>query len=326
MVSGKGGTGKTTTAAAIGIKLAEEGYKTIIISLDPAHSLSDSLMIKIGPEIRKIEGFDSNLYALEFNPTVLFMEEKEKLEAILQTPDLGEMQIPPEILELVIGGELLPIEFAEGIGFIKLFEIMKDSDYDKIIFDTAPTGHTLKLLELPDYLDTFLGKMIKVQLRLSSLFHTIKMFLGLTKEPDTAKQALELLEMLKNIVRDLKATIRNREKSEFIVVTIPTMMSIYESLRLVGELDAYEIPNEFIIVNMVRIYSGECNFSTSLARMHRKSLEEISREFSDKKILVVPFFAREIRGIEQLKKVANYLEWFTIEEAFKAYEKGVSID
>jgi len=327
MISGKGGTGKTTTAAATAIKFAEEGCKTIVVSLDPAHSLSDSLMVEIGPSMKEISGFRNRLYALEFNPNMLFMEEKEKIErALREMGDLDEMMIPPEILELVGGGEVLPVEFAEGIGFIRLFEILKDSDFDKIIFDTAPTGHTLKLLELPDYLDSFLGKMIKIQLRLSSFFHNIKAFLRLEKGPDTAKQALEAFEKLKEIVNNLRQTIRDEKKTEFIVVTIPATMSIYESMRLIGELDAYEIPNRFIVVNMVRIYKGECSFSNSLAKMHRRNLEEIRKAFPDKNIIVVPFFVQEIRGIDSLKRIINYLESFTIEKAFEAYEKGVCID
>ena len=103
-------------------------------------------------------------------------------------------------------------------------------------------------------------------------------------------------------------------------------MSIYESARLVGELDAYSIPNSFIVVNMLRFYHGDCTFCRNLSKMHVKHLEKISELFGDKSIRVVPFFSNEIRGISALRRVIEYLSDFTLEKAKQAFEEKLTIN
>ena len=328
LVSGKGGTGKTTIAASLAVYFAERGFKTIVISLDPAHSLGDSLMQEIGPNITRVSNINGELDALEFDPRLLFESERERLREVMSSDQeqLLGLPIPEEAMELMIDTNYMPIEFAEGIGFLRLFDGLINSDYEKIIFDTAPTGHTLKLLELPDYLDTFLGKLIRFQLKISSIFHSVKRFFGFGSDVDVAKETLKLLDELKERVRRTKEILTEEAKTEFIVITLPLAMSILESARLVGELDAYGIPNHFIVVNMFRIYSGECLFSRNLTQLHYKHFKEIREMFKDKEIRIVPFFSREIRGIEMLRRVSEYLESFTPEKVEEAIHSGASID
>lgn len=328
MISGKGGTGKTTTASVIAIELAERGYKTAVISLDPAHSLGDSLMMEIGPELKKVEGVNGKLYAMEFDPKLLFEHEREKLRKAIES-DQSEMlgaPIPDEMFDLLLDTNYMPIEFAEGIGFLRLLDGLMESDFDKIVFDTAPTGHTLKLLELPEYLDSFVGKLIRFQLRVSSIFSSVKRFFGFGPETDTAKETLKALDELKEKISKAKKVLMDEKESEFIVITLPLAMSIFESARLIGELDAYGIPNHFVVINMVRIYSGDCTFCENLSKMHMKYLKEIIELFKDKNMRVVPFFSREIRGIEVIKEITKYLKDFTPEDALDAINSGITID
>lgn len=130
-VSGKGGTGKTTTAASIALKLSEEGKKTLIVSLDPAHSLGDSLMQEIGPEIKNV--INKNLYALEFDARKAFQEEKELFSSIKTNPQIPGMDLGEDYVELLSNTPFLPAEYFEGIGFIKLFKMIDEADYDVIV-------------------------------------------------------------------------------------------------------------------------------------------------------------------------------------------------
>ena len=326
-VSGKGGTGKTTTASSIAIELAEMGFKTLIVSLDPAHSLSDSLVAEIGSEIVKISDVKGELYALEFDIKKAFKEEQEALTKLSQSPELNQFGLGDEYKDLLSNTPQMPVEYFEGLGFLKLFKTTETSDFDIIVFDTAPTGHTLKLLELPEYLDSFIGKMLKFQLKFASIFNNIKRFFGFGGEDDQSKRLLQFLEDAQNTVKDIKQKITNENSTEFIVVGIPTMMSLLESIRLVTELTFYSIPNKYLVVNMVRVYGGdECVFSKKMAKMHYNILKEYKKEFPDKEIRIVPFFADEIRGTEKLKKISKYLDSFTLDDAVNALENNETIE
>ncbi|MHA1665052.1 MAG: ArsA family ATPase [Candidatus Njordarchaeales archaeon] len=310
LLSGKGGTGKTTMAAAFGVKLASMGKKVIVVSLDPAHSLGDSFNIEIGPNIKRISKVEGDLFALELDVKQFFANEKLKISNTidLEAQELGNFGLSPEIIEELLDTTYMPLEYMEGIAFLRLFKFLQESNFDHIIFDTAPTGHTLKLLELPEYLDSFLGKIIRMQLRLSSFFNMFKKFLGFGDERDTAKNVLKLLESLRSDIRDIREIITDEKRTEFIIVTIPMEMSILESLRLAGELDAYKIPCRNMVVNMVRIYKGSCSFCRNLSNHHLRNLKEIIKYFYDKNIFLVPFFDKEIRGINSLLLVLQELK------------------
>ena len=327
IVSGKGGTGKTTLASSIGVKMAEDGKKALIVSLDPAHSLSDSLIYEIGHKITKIENVSGELYALEFDIKQAFREEQNRFKDVVSSEELQSFGISEDFLEMLSDVPTMPAEYFEGVGFIKLFSNIEQSDFDIIVFDTAPTGHTLKLLELPEYLDTFIGKLLKFQLRFASIFSSIKRFFGFGSKEDRSKIMLEFLEETQKIVKDVRTKLTNEKLTEFIVVGIPTIMSLMESIRLVTELTFYRIPNNYIVINMVRIYGEDkCVFSKRMAQMHLNVLEEYMKEFPDKEIRVVPFFADEIRGVNKLKRVIEYLNNFTPKKAIEYIENSVTIE
>jgi len=325
IVSGKGGVGKTTFSAALGIKLAEIGMKVLVVSLDPAHSLGDAYGIKIGSSVKKL---DKNLYALEFNPIQLFAAEKEALiKAIREESSEAPMGIPidEEAIELLLDAQL-PYEFAEGLGFIKLFyHLMTVADYDSIIFDTAPTGHTVELLKLPEILESFYVRLIKFRLRISKVFSKIKKLFGFGYD-DRADMALRLLEETKEQITNVRKVLTDESKTEFVVVMIPNEMSILESARLIEQLAIHEIPNNNIIVNFVRIYGGDCPFCVLMSKYHNKQLGKIRKEFSDKKLWVIPYFSEEIRGIKVLKKVSEVIGELDIEKALRMISEGTTIE
>ncbi|NIQ04858.1 MAG: TRC40/GET3/ArsA family transport-energizing ATPase [Candidatus Korarchaeota archaeon] len=331
LISGKGGTGKTVLACTIALQMAKIGEKTLVVSVDPAHSLSDALKMEIGPEIKEVEGV-TQLHALEFTPAEMYRMDETMLETALgkYKQEFEGMEglfslSPEEMLGTLTDVVSLPLEYTEGLAFIKLFDSLQESEFDKIIFDTAPTGHTLKLLELPDALDSMLGKIIRFRLKISSFWNKFKGLFGVKAENPQEKM-LDALERLKDTIIRLQNVLRNEETTEFITVTLPMVMSILESLRLVGTLDGYEIPHHFLVVNKLRVYEGDCTFCKNLSKIHEKNLHQIQREFDDLKIRCVPYFSEEVRGVDKLERFYEFLEGTTPENVESWLKEGEDIE
>ena len=325
IVSGKGGVGKTTFSASLGLRLADMGKKTLVVSIDPAHSLGDAFDKEIGSSVKKIK---KRLYGLEFDPLQLFAAEKEVLRKLVSSeagPKMGVIPMDEEMLDLLIDTQL-PYEYAEGIGFMKLFHsLIEEKEYDVVIFDTAPTGHTLELLKLPEFLDSFYGKMIKFRLKISKFISRIRAIFGFGKD-DRAETALKVLEETRNAIKSVRTVLTDPMRTEFIVVMIPNEMSILESIRLVSELEAHNIPNTNIIVNFVRIYHGNCDFCNVLSDYHLRQLRKIKETFPENKLWVIPYVSEEIRGLDKLGHIGNFIGSLSIEDAIDKISAGEVIE
>ncbi|MFX0072617.1 MAG: ArsA family ATPase [Candidatus Hermodarchaeota archaeon] len=176
MFGGKGGVGKTTCAASSAIWAAEHGRNTLIISTDPAHSLGDSLGVELPPgEPTPIDGIQ-NLTALEINPKAN-MAELQGLTAMNPMEDmgLGGMMEGFGMEDVADMASMNPPGIDEALAFGKVLEFIEtDHDYDLIVFDTAPTGHTLRFLSLPETLSGWIGKLLKLRMRIGKLFGMFK--------------------------------------------------------------------------------------------------------------------------------------------------------
>ena len=164
-VGGKGGVGKTTISASLSILLSKQGKKVLIISTDPAHNLSDAFNQKIGKQPTIIKGFE-NLYGIELDPEkdmnnidklneILHVEEKTKVDGLLQTME----------------GTFPGIDEANNLKYIS--NLLDNKDYDIVVFDTAPTGHTLKLLEMPLIIGKSMEKIMELKLQFSPVIDSV---------------------------------------------------------------------------------------------------------------------------------------------------------
>ena len=306
VVGGKGGTGKSTTASALAVSLArEESKEVLVVSTDPAHSLGDVLCAEIGPRIREVRIGDVRIKALEFSPRQLFSLKEEELRKVCG--ELG-IDLDPDALCVALDALTMPVEYVEGMMFMSLLDSLSSaSDYDVVVFDTAPTGHTLKMLELPDVMNSFLMKLFRLQLRIASFFSRLKRLFGMAGEDmhgtvlRALNSAIELAKRCRKILTDEKLT-------EFVIVCIPTELSLLESTRLAGHLEALSVPNRYVVVNMVRTHPGtSCSFCRALSRLHMRVLREILQAFSDKFVACVPFFDFEPRG-EMLFRFSEHLK------------------
>ncbi len=230
---GKGGSGKTTAACASAIHLAKinTGKRVLLVSTDPAHSLSDCFDFRIGNQITPIKDVPA-LFALEIGASQLLDEFKEKHSgAIKKLADRGtyfDQQDIADFLCLSLPG------LDELMAIIQIVEVLKSNTYDLIILDTAPTGHTLRLLDLP-------GQMLK-WIRVFDLMqdkhrYLSKQFLGGYVKDD----ADAFLDIMSEDVKRVRNLLVNSETTEFVPVTIPERLSINETERLVISLKGHGI-------------------------------------------------------------------------------------
>ena len=267
MVGGKGGVGKTSLSSSLAVKFATAGHHTLLVSTDPAHSLSDSLAQDVtGGLPVAVEGTDGMLYAMEVDPD----QAKAEFAAFAKQADVsagakdfmssvGLGGLADQLGDLKLG-ELLdtpPPGLDEAIAIAKVVQFIKDEKYAKftrIVFDTAPTGHTLRLLSLPDFLDASIGKIVRLRQKLTSAGDAVKSLFGVAEAQD---EAVVKLERLKAQLQEVKDLFRNEDTTEFVIVTIPTVLGISESGRLLAELRKESVPARRLVVNQIINVTGE---------------------------------------------------------------------
>ena len=312
MFGGKGGVGKTSCAASSAIWAAEHGKNTLIISTDPAHSLGDSLGVELAPGIpTPIEDID-NLTALEINPKANMAEFRGLTEINpLEEMGMGDMMEGMPLLgDLEDLTSMNPPGIDEALAFGKILEFIEtEHDYDLVIFDTAPTGHTLRFLGLPETLSGWIGKLIKMRMKLGNMFGALKRMF--TREEKKSDDSLEMLEKLNQSILNAREDLTNPTKNSFVVVMIPEEMAILETGRLLNELIKYDIPVSNIVVNQLYQDTTElCDFCKSRREMQQKNLIKIKEIFMGKllkNLIEVPLFKEEIREYDKLKEMAEYL-------------------
>lgn len=312
MFGGKGGVGKTSCAASSAIWAAEHGRNTLIISTDPAHSLGDSLGIELSPgEPTPIEGID-NLTALEINPKAN-MAEFQGLTNINPMEEMGMsglMENMPLFGDMEELASMTPPGIDEALAFGKILEFVEtDHDYDLVIFDTAPTGHTLRFLSLPETLSGWIGKLIKMRVKIGNMFGAVKRLF--TREEKKKDNSLEVLERLNESILNAREDLTNPTKNSFIIVMIPEEMAITETGRLLNELIKNNISVSNIVVNQLYQDTTElCEFCKARREMQEKNLAKINTIFSEnlhKNLIEVPLFKEEIREYDKLKEMGEYL-------------------
>ncbi|XP_066319492.1 ATPase GET3B-like [Miscanthus floridulus] len=313
MLGGKGGVGKTSCAASLAVRFANDGHPTLVVSTDPAHSLSDSFAQDLsGGTLVQVDGPDSPLFALEINPE----KAREEFQTASQQnggtglkdfmDGMGLGVLVEQLGELKLG-ELLdtpPPGLDEAIAISKVMQFLEVQDYSmfsRIVFDTAPTGHTLRLLSLPDFLDASIGKILKLRSKIASATSAIKSVFGQEIQQQDAANKLEKLRERMVKVREL---FRDTESTEFIIVTIPTVMAISESSRLHSSLQKESVPVRRLIVNQVLpLSTSDCKFCAIKRKDQTRALDMIRSdpELMGLNIIQAPLVDMEIRGVPALK-------------------------
>ena len=303
-IGGKGGVGKTSVSSATALWLAEQGKKTLIVSTDPAHSLSDSLEVPIGGYPREIK---TNLYAVEIDPDVAMAQKQAQLEA--------EKAANPQDDGGLLGMDFLSdqLDMAssspgadEAAAFEMFMAVMNSDEYDVVVFDTAPTGHTLRLLSFPEVMDSWVGKMMMFKAKLGTATTALKKimpFMDAVDDPQTSED----LKRTKEQIDKAKVVLSDPDRTTFKMVVIPEEMSIYESERALEALGKHDITVDSVIVNQVMPDICDCDFCHSRHKLQQKRLALIDQKFPEQEIAQVPLFKDEVKGQEKLLNLAHIL-------------------
>lgn len=322
LLGGKGGVGKTSCAASLAVKFANHGHPTIVVSTDPAHSLSDSFDQDLaGGMLVPVQGLDSPLYALEINPDKAREEfrtagQKHNGSGVRDLMDsMGLGMLAEQLGELKLD-ELLdapPPGLDEAIAISKVMQFLESQEYSmftRIVLDTAPTGHTLRLLSLPDFMDASIGKMMKLKKKIASATSAIKSVFG-KQETQLGLDASDKLEQLRERMAKVRELFHDSETTEFVIVTIPTVMAVKESSRLCASLKKENVPVQRLIVNQVLPKSAsDCNFCAMKRKDQTRALDMIRNdpELASLTLIQAPLVDVEIRSVPALKFMGD-LVW-----------------
>ena len=299
---GKGGTGKTTTSSAYALRLARSGARVLAVSTDPAHSLADAFGRKIGSTIVKLE---EDLWAIEIDAA---QEAKKYMEGVR---DQMRQVVSPALVE-EIEKQLRVAYVSPGAEESAIFDCFVDlmekagSDYDAIVFDTAPTGHTLRLLTLPEVLGAWMEHLLAKRGKAMEMMKMASHYERDLQEKIKNDPVLSLLERRRARFARARDLLTNKELTTFHFVLNAEKLAVLETERAVAQMNEFDIDVGALIVN--RILPPESgDFFAKRRRQQAQYLEQIEQEFGKYGIVRVPMLDGDVEGVAELEKVAPML-------------------
>jgi len=293
--TGKGGVGKTSIAAATAKRAARMGHRTMIMSVDTAHSLSDSLDYELSAEIRTVE---KNLDALELDIVHEMRTKWSSINDYISAFMLsqGVDDISAEEMAILPG-----MEMAAALFYVLQF---KDSgEYDVVVIDTAPTGETLRLMSFPDVSNWYIERMFGMLKRMISI---ARMTVGKVMDvPLPSKEVMDTMEEIKCNMERVKEVLEDPENTTIRLVLNPERMPINETMRAYSYLCLYNKTVECLIVNKVLPQDADGEFLGTKLKEQEAYMELIHHAFDPLKIMYAQQFPTEVRGPEKLDMLAK---------------------
>jgi arsenite-transporting ATPase len=296
--TGKGGVGKTSIAAATAVRAAEMGYRTLVISTDPAHSLGDSFDIELGPSPVRIA---DNLFGQEISAygdlTLNWEIVREHFAHLMEVQGIQGIYVEEM-------GVLPGMEELFSLSYIKRYN--DSNEYDLLVVDCAPTGETLRLLSIPE---TF-GWMLKLMRNMEKyvvrpvirpLSRRISRLHDYVPEAEVYEQVDHLFSSVEGIIELLS----DGSKTTVRLVMNPEKMVIKESMRALTYLNLYGITVDQIVVNRVYMDDVDGQYFVGWKEIQKKYLEEIETSFAPIPITRVPLFRTEVLGLDMLRTVGK---------------------
>lgn len=299
-VGGKGGVGKTTTSCSLAVQMAKARKSVLLISTDPAHNLSDAFGMKFGKDATPVPGVDG-LACMEIDPNgsindLIAAGGEDAQDAMQGLGGVGNMF---QDMAFSIPG------VDEAMSFAEVLKQVKGMEYELIIFDTAPTGHTLRFLQFPTVMEKALDKLSQLSKQFGGMINNLVAARGGLPNGQSFDDVLKKMEELQGTISDVNKQFKDADLTTFIPVLIPEFLSLYETERMIQELGGYEIDTHAMVVNQLLFPKKDnpCEQCNSRRKMQRKYLEQIDDLYGeDFNVVKMPLLVDEVRGVESIKK------------------------
>ncbi|MDQ2760717.1 MAG: ArsA family ATPase [Actinomycetota bacterium] len=296
LYTGKGGVGKTSVASCTARSCAEAGRKTLVISTDPAHSLSESLCAELGPQPVQVAG---RLWGQE----VQAQEELERHWSGVRAW-LGELFVERGVDRISAQELTVPPGMDELFSLLALQAQHRSGDWDVIVVDCAPTGETLRLLSVPDVARWWIEKIFPMERQILAAARPIARSLLDLSLPSQA--VFTDIRRLSEHLIAMNEILRDRERSTIRLVMNPDKMVIGEAMRTFTYLNLYGYLTDAVVVN--RIFpSGVGDYFADWREVQEDHLELVQSAFAPVPVLCAPYFEREVVGGEMLDRLSGAL-------------------
>lgn len=315
LYTGKGGVGKTSVAAATALKAARSGKKALVMSTDPAHSLSDAFDTEIGPEPKELE---TGLWAQEMDYTTMIEEHWSEIQDYMTTlfEWQGAESLAAEELAMLPGMD-------ELFGLLMVRQHYREGFYDALIVDAAPTGETLKLLSLPDQMSWYVEKIFPIQRRVAGL---ARPFLRRSNSlpPVPEENFFNAAQRFYDAIIGVEDILTDRDNASVRLVVNAEKMVVAEARRAYTYLNLYDYGVDAVVVN--RLLPDEISdpYFEGWRESQEKHLGTIQESFSPIPLLKARLFDREMYGIEALAELAE--DVFESVEPLEVLFKGATHD
>jgi arsenite-transporting ATPase len=287
---GKGGVGKTTCAAATALAASRAGRKVLLVSTDPAHSTSDIFERPIGGEPVELL---PHLWGLEIDAATesarYVAEVKDRVRALFGHSILKEAYKQIDLAASMPGAEEVALFDRMG-GLIR----GEDTRFDLIVFDTAPTGHTLRLVKMPELMDAWIRALTRSR----------RAMLGVEGD-DKEDPILASLRDRFDRLQALRARLMSGRTTAFVLVLIPERLPIEETARALTQLDETGVKVGGLVVNRVLPAETSDAFLQARRAQERVYLDEIAQRFGSRPRVFLPQYPRDVYGLASLGPVAE---------------------
>ena len=315
-IGGKGGVGKTTTAAALASYYANQGKKTLIVSTDPAHSLGDVLNVPLKNQKTAVTSY---LDAIELNPDIIVDEHFAQVERTITSYANPDMM--PKIRE-----HLRLSKSAPGAQEAAMLESMchhlveaADAGYEHVIFDTAPTGHTLRLLVLPEMMGAWTDGLLAQQRRQAKL-RSVANHLGsheqdnnkndlanpfAEKKNDRWEQAVSVLEKRKQLFRQAGLLLHDRTQTAIVLVMTADVLPLAETKRAIEQLEDSKLMPAAIVINQLIALTQSDTFWRRRAERQQQLMQDIEQSFPNYPLYPIYLQQTDVRGTDALSALVS---------------------
>ncbi len=293
--TGKGGVGKTSLASATALASARRGHRTMLLSTDSAHSLGDSLQVPLGPEPREVE---PRLFAQEVDVLTEMEEHWKEIYGYLTT------LLSAQGVEEITAKEAVVFPGMELITALLLLErYRRESTWDVVVVDTAPTADTLRLLSFPDVLRWYFEHVLKFQ---RGILKVARPTVGrVMRTPLPSEHFFDTLETLYTQFQSVRELLSDAERTSVRLVLNPQKMVISETQRAYTYLCLFDIPVEMLVVNRVLPSSATGDFLKRERKEQQENLHFIREAFGEVPQREVPRYPEEVLGKERLLQLAR---------------------